>query len=142
AAGRRHGQRGAVRPGRPRGVAGPRRARPPRRHPALGLRRSRPRCGSRRPGSGRRPGRRRQPLPHSLEPGGRHVSAKRNGSLLTLATLSVVATLGFARLFGDASWVLPVMLAAIGAHGIGLATRRWPAPLALAASFLAMGLLL
>ena len=68
--------------------------------------------------------------------------AQRSGSLLTLATLSVVATLGFARLFGDASWVLPVMLAAVGAHGIGLATRRWPAPLALAASAVAMGLLL
>ena len=70
------------------------------------------------------------------------MSAQRSGSLLTLATLSVVATLGFARLFGDASWVLPVMLAAVGAHGIGLATRRWPVPLALAASALAMGLLI
>jgi transglutaminase-like putative cysteine protease len=70
------------------------------------------------------------------------VSAQRSGSLLTLTTLSVVATLGFARLFGDASWVLPVMLAAVGAHGIGLATRRWPVPVALAASMLAMGLLL
>jgi len=70
------------------------------------------------------------------------VAAQRSGSLLTLATLSVVATLGFARLFGDASWVLPVLLAAIGAHGIGLATRRWPAPLALAASALGMALLI
>ncbi|HYT39341.1 MAG TPA: DUF3488 and transglutaminase-like domain-containing protein, partial [Acidimicrobiia bacterium] len=70
------------------------------------------------------------------------MSAQRSGSLLTLATLSVVATLGFARLFGDASWVLPVMLAAVGAHGIGLATRRWPVPLALAASAVVMGLLL
>ena len=70
------------------------------------------------------------------------MSAQRSGSLLALATLSVVATLGFARLFNDASWVLPVLLAAVGAHGIGLATRRWPAPLALAASALAMGLLL
>jgi transglutaminase-like putative cysteine protease len=70
------------------------------------------------------------------------VSAQRSGSLVTLATLSVVATLGFARLFGDASWVLPVMLAAVGAHGVGLATRRWPIPLALAASALVMGLLL
>ncbi|MDQ1506321.1 MAG: hypothetical protein QOD57_4048 [Actinomycetota bacterium] len=69
------------------------------------------------------------------------MSAQRSGSLLTLATLSVVATLGFARLFGDASWVLPVMLAAVGAHGVGLAARRWPAPLALAASVLALGLL-
>ena len=60
------------------------------------------------------------------------MSAQRSGSLLTLATLSVVATLGFARLFGDASWVLPVFLAAVGAHGVGLATRRWPVPLALA----------
>jgi transglutaminase-like putative cysteine protease len=70
------------------------------------------------------------------------VSARRSGSLVTLATLSVVATLGFARLFGDASWVLPVLLAAVGAHGIGLATRRWPAPFAMAASVVALGLLL
>ena len=70
------------------------------------------------------------------------MSARRNGSLLTLATLSVVATLGFARLFGDASWVLPVFLAAIGAHGVGLATRRWPMPLAAAVSAAAMALLL
>jgi transglutaminase-like putative cysteine protease len=70
------------------------------------------------------------------------VSAQRSGSLVTLATLSVAATLGFARLFGDASWVLPVMLAAVGAHGVGLATRRWPIPLALLASALVMGLLL
>src|SRR5207302_1498537 len=91
---------------------------------------------------GRHPLLGRRPLPQRLEPGGGHVSAQRSGSLLTLATLSVVATLGFARLFGDASWVLPVMLAAIGAHGVGLATRRWPAPLALSASALAMGLLL
>ena len=70
------------------------------------------------------------------------MSAQRNGSLLTLATLSVAATLGFARLFNDASWVLPVMLAAIGAHVIGLATRRWPGPAALGVSAAALGLLL
>ncbi len=70
------------------------------------------------------------------------MSARRSGSLLTLATLSVVATLGFARLFGDASWVLPVFLAAVGAHGVGLATRRWPVPLAVLASAVVMGLLL
>jgi transglutaminase-like putative cysteine protease len=70
------------------------------------------------------------------------MSARRNGSLLTLATLSVVAALGFARLFDDASWVLPVFLAAVGAHGVGLATRRWPMPLAVAVSAVVMGLLL
>ena len=69
------------------------------------------------------------------------MSAQRSGSLVTLATLSVVGTLGFARLFGDASWVLPVVLAAVGAHGVGLATRRWPVPLALLASAVVMGLL-
>jgi transglutaminase-like putative cysteine protease len=68
--------------------------------------------------------------------------ARRNGSLVTLAALSVVAALGFARLFGDSSWVLPVLLAAVGAHLIGLATRRWPVPLAVAASVVAMFLLL
>jgi transglutaminase-like putative cysteine protease len=68
--------------------------------------------------------------------------ARRNGSLVTLATLSVVASLGFARLFDDGSWVLPVFLAAVGAHLIGLATRRWPVPLAVLASAVVMGLLL
>src|SRR5207253_1085808 len=34
------------------------------------------------------------------------------------------------------------LLAAVGAHGIGLATRRWPVPVALAASALPMGLLI
>ena len=70
------------------------------------------------------------------------MSARRSGSLLTLATLSVVASLGFARLFDDASWVLPVFLAAVGAHGVGLATRRWPMPLAVTVSVVAMALLL
>jgi transglutaminase-like putative cysteine protease len=69
------------------------------------------------------------------------VSARRSGSLLTLAALSVVAALGFARLFDDASWVLPVFLAAVGAHGVGLATRRWPIPLAITVSAVAMALL-
>jgi transglutaminase-like putative cysteine protease len=70
------------------------------------------------------------------------VSARRSGSLLTLAALSVVAALGFARLFDDASWVLPVFLAAVGAHGVGLATRRWPIPVAITVSAVAMALLL
>ena len=70
------------------------------------------------------------------------MSARRTGSLLTLATLSVVATLGFARLFNDASWVLPVFLAAVGAHGVGLASRRWPVPLSFALSAVVMSLLL
>ncbi|HEX6382033.1 MAG TPA: DUF3488 and transglutaminase-like domain-containing protein [Acidimicrobiia bacterium] len=70
------------------------------------------------------------------------MSARRTGSLLTLATLSVVATLGFARLFNDASWVLPVFLAAVGAHGVGLASRRWPVPLSFAVSAVVMSLLL
>jgi transglutaminase-like putative cysteine protease len=70
------------------------------------------------------------------------MSARRSGSLLTLAALSVVATLGFARLFDDASWVLPVFLAAIGAHLVGLATRRWPIPLAITVSAVAMALLI
>jgi transglutaminase-like putative cysteine protease len=68
--------------------------------------------------------------------------ARRNGSLLTLTTLSVVASLGFARLFDDGSWVLPVFLAAVGAHLVGLATRRWPVPVAVLASAVVMGLLL
>ena len=68
--------------------------------------------------------------------------ARHSGSLVALATLSVAATLGFARLFDDASWVLPVFLAAVGAHLIGLATRRWPIPLAVVASAVAMGLLI
>ena len=34
--------------------------------------------------------------------------AQRSGSVLALAALSAVATLGFARLFGDASWMGPV----------------------------------
>ncbi|MGH9003572.1 MAG: transglutaminaseTgpA domain-containing protein, partial [Acidimicrobiia bacterium] len=68
--------------------------------------------------------------------------ARRNGSLLALAVLSGVATLGFARLFGEASWLLPVLLAVAGAHGLGAATRRWPAPLALIASALALALLI
>ncbi|HYH49215.1 MAG TPA: DUF3488 and transglutaminase-like domain-containing protein [Acidimicrobiia bacterium] len=67
---------------------------------------------------------------------------QHNGSLLTLTTLSVVASLGFARLFEDGSWVLPVFLAAVGAHLIGLATRRWPVPVAVLASAVVMGLLL
>ena len=68
--------------------------------------------------------------------------AQRNTSLLALAVLSGVATLGFARLFGESSWLLPVLLAVAGAHGIGAATRRWPAPLALLASALALALLI
>ena len=70
------------------------------------------------------------------------MSARRTGSLLTLATLSVVATLGFARLFNDASWVLPVFLAAVGAHGVGLASRRWLVSLSFAVSAVVMSLLL
>ena len=70
------------------------------------------------------------------------MSARRSGSLLTLTALSVAATLGFARLFGDASWVLPVFLAAIGAHGVGLATRRSPIPLAITVSAVGMALLI
>jgi transglutaminase-like putative cysteine protease len=69
------------------------------------------------------------------------VPAQRNSSLLALAVLSGVATLGFARLFGESSWLLPVLLAVAGAHGLGTATRRWPAPLALVASALALALL-
>ena len=68
--------------------------------------------------------------------------ARRNSSLLALAVLSAVSTLGFARLFGEASWLLPVLLAVAGAHGLGAATRRWPAPLALIASALALALLI
>ncbi len=68
--------------------------------------------------------------------------AQRNSSLLALAVLSGVATLGFARLFGESSWLLPVLLAVAGAHGLGAATRRWPAPLALVASALALALLI
>ncbi|HVW31885.1 MAG TPA: DUF3488 and transglutaminase-like domain-containing protein [Acidimicrobiia bacterium] len=70
------------------------------------------------------------------------MAAQRSGSLLTLTTLSVVATLGFARLFNDASWVLPVMLAAVGAHLVGALTRRTPVPVALVVSAVALGLLL
>ncbi|MDQ3943980.1 MAG: hypothetical protein M3357_02250, partial [Actinomycetota bacterium] len=68
--------------------------------------------------------------------------ARRNSSLVALGCLSAVATLGFARLFGEASWLLPALLAVAGAHGIGAATRRWPAPLALIASSLALALLI
>lgn len=68
--------------------------------------------------------------------------AQRSGSLVALGALSAVATLGFARLFADASWLLPVLLAVVGAHGLGAATRRWPGPLAFAASVLALALLL
>ena len=90
------------------------------------------------PGRHGRPRLGRQPLPHGLEQGGDDMSAQRSGSLLTLATLSVVGTLGFARLFGDASWVLPVLLAAVGrprrragdpplAGAAGhRSSRRWP----------------
>src|SRR5205823_7952758 len=140
--GRHRGQRRPLRPHGAGGAATPPRVGLPGRHSALGLRRCRRRARAGGTRSDRRPRLGRQPLPQRLEPGGGHVSAKRSGSLLALATLSVVATLGFARLFNDASWVLPVLLAAVGAHGIGLATRRWPAPLALAASAVAMGLLL
>ena len=52
--------------------------------------------------------------------------ARRTGSLLTLATLSVVATLGFARLFNDASWVLPVFLAAVKGDLAGIAMPGSP----------------
>jgi transglutaminase-like putative cysteine protease len=69
------------------------------------------------------------------------VPAQRSGSVLALAALSAVATLGFARLFGDASWMLPVLLAAVGAHAVGAATRRWPGALSLAASTVALALL-
>jgi transglutaminase-like putative cysteine protease len=70
------------------------------------------------------------------------VPAQRSSSLVALAALSAVATLGFARLFDDASWLLPALLAVAGAHGIGAATRRWPGPLSLMASILALSLLL
>jgi transglutaminase-like putative cysteine protease len=69
------------------------------------------------------------------------VPTQRSGSVVALAALSAVASLGFARLFGDASWMLPVLLAAGCAHAIGAATRRWPAPPALAASVLALAVL-
>jgi transglutaminase-like putative cysteine protease len=69
------------------------------------------------------------------------VPAQRSGSVVALAALSAVASLGFARLFGDASWMLPVLLAAAGAHVVGAATRRWSGPLALAASGLTLALL-
>src|SRR5581483_5778363 len=139
-AGGHRGKRRPLRPRLPRRAAAP--ARHPRRHPPVRLRRRRRRAGPGGAGGDRRPGLGRQSLPQRLEPGRDHMSAQRNGSLLTLATLSVAATLGFARLFNDASWVLPVMLAAVGAHLIGLATRRWPGPAALGISAAALGLLL
>jgi transglutaminase-like putative cysteine protease len=70
------------------------------------------------------------------------VPARRNGSLVALGALSGVAALGFARLFGDSTWVLPALVAVLGAHGLGALTRRWPAVLALVASVVGMALLL
>jgi transglutaminase-like putative cysteine protease len=53
-----------------------------------------------------------------------------------------VAALGYARLFADSSWVLPALVAVVGAHGLGALTRRWPTALAFLASVAGLVLLL
>ena len=70
------------------------------------------------------------------------MSAQRHGSLVALGALSGVAALGYARLFADSSWVLPALVAVVGAHGLGALTRRWPTGLAFLASLAGLVLLL
>jgi transglutaminase-like putative cysteine protease len=66
----------------------------------------------------------------------------RSRSALALAGTSAAAAAGYARLFADAGWVLPVGAAVLGAHSVATVTRRWSWPRAAAAQLGALLLLL
>ena len=61
---------------------------------------------------------------------------------LALAAVSAVAAAGCCRLFGDAGWVVPAFAAVGAAHAVGVLTRRWSAPTAVAAHAVGLTLLL
>jgi transglutaminase-like putative cysteine protease/uncharacterized protein (DUF58 family) len=60
--------------------------------------------------------------------------------LWALAAISLLAATGCARLFEGAGWVVPALVAVVGAHVVGGLTRRWPVGVAAGAH--AAGLLL
>lgn len=66
----------------------------------------------------------------------------RSRSALALAATSAAAAAGYARLFADAGWVLPVGAAVLGAHSVAAVTRRWSWPRAAAAQLGSLLLLL
>ena len=62
--------------------------------------------------------------------------------LVALLAVSTVAAAGCARLFEDAGWVVPAVIAVVGAHAVGTVTRRWPVGAVVAAQGAALLLLL